>query len=60
MVGAFSREIDVPFLDLLPVLRREPHETLWVSPVDMHPNERAQALVAPSLAAFVAEGLALQ
>jgi hypothetical protein len=44
----------MPFLDLLPVLRGQHTEDLWVSPADMHPNERAQRIVAPALADFVA------
>ncbi|MBX7185817.1 MAG: hypothetical protein K1Y01_11795 [Vicinamibacteria bacterium] len=43
----------VPFLDLLPVLRGRESASLWVHPSDLHPNERAQALVAPVLADFV-------
>jgi hypothetical protein len=36
--------------DLLPVLRGRPTASLWVHPVDMHPNEIANRLVAESLA----------
>jgi hypothetical protein len=36
--------------DLLPVLRQRPTESLWVHPVDMHPNEVAHGLAAESLA----------
>jgi hypothetical protein len=35
--------------DLLPVLRQRPTESLWVHPVDMHPNEVAHGLAAESL-----------
>jgi len=52
-VAVFCREQGMPFLDLLPTLRGTPHEELWVSPDDMHPNERAQAIVAPILAEFL-------
>jgi lysophospholipase L1-like esterase len=58
LVAAFCAAEDLPCLDLLPMLRAVPHESLWVSPGDMHPNERAQQLVTPALAAFVAEALA--
>jgi len=44
----------MPFLDLLPALRGQRTADLWVSPADMHPNERAQRIVAPALADFVA------
>ena len=43
----------IPFLDLLPSLRGRDPASLWVHPSDLHPNERAQALVAPVLADFV-------
>jgi hypothetical protein len=39
-----------PAADLLPVLRARPTESLWVHPVDMHPNEVAHRLAAESLA----------
>ena len=38
-----------PQQDLWPVLRGERTESLWVHPVDMHPNEVAHRLVAESL-----------
>ena len=43
----------IPFLDLLPTLRGRDSASLWVHSSDLHPNERAQALVAPVLADFV-------
>ncbi len=43
----------VPFLDLLPTLRGRDSSSLWVHSSDLHPNERAQALVAPVMADFV-------
>ena len=42
----------IPFLDLLPTLRGRDSASLWVHTNDLHPNERAQALVAPVLADF--------
>jgi len=45
--------IGIPFLDLLPTLRGRDSASLWVHSSDLHPNERAQALVAPVLADFV-------
>lgn len=44
--------IGIPFVDLLPALRGRDSASLWVHPSDLHPNERAQALVAPILADF--------
>jgi len=43
----------IPFLDLLPALKGRDSASLWVHSSDLHPNERAQALVAPVLADFV-------
>jgi len=39
--------------DLLPVLRGRPPSSLWVHPVDMHPNELANRLAAESVAPLV-------
>jgi lysophospholipase L1-like esterase len=43
----------IPRHDLLPVLAGRPSESLWVHPVDMHPNEIAHRLAAESLAPVV-------
>ncbi|MBM4061737.1 MAG: hypothetical protein FJ265_11680 [Planctomycetes bacterium] len=59
-VAGFCAQEGIDLLDLLPALRGEPQESLWVSPGDMHPNERAQQLVAPMLAVFLAGGLGLR
>ncbi len=55
LVGDFCREHGIPLCDLLPALRGQPTRELWVSPCDMHPNERAQQLVTATLAAFLAD-----
>lgn len=52
-LAVFCRQENLALLDLLPVLRGEPEERLWVSPDDMHPNEHAQQVVAPALAEFL-------
>jgi GDSL-like lipase/acylhydrolase family protein len=39
----------IPQVDLLPALRGRPTESLWVHPVDMHPNEVAHRLAAEAL-----------
>lgn len=44
--------IGVPFLDLQPTLRGRDPASLWVHSSDLHPNEKAQALVSPVLADF--------
>jgi lysophospholipase L1-like esterase len=45
----------IAHLDLLPALRGRPSESLWVHPVDRHPNELAQRLVAEALTPEVAK-----
>jgi hypothetical protein len=45
--------MDIPFVDLLDVLKGRDSASLWVHSSDLHPNEIAQALVAPVLADFV-------
>lgn len=42
----------IPFVDLLHALRGRDSASLWVHPSDLHPNEAAQALVAPVFAEF--------
>ncbi len=42
----------IPFVDLLPTLRGRDSASLWVHSSDLHPNEKAQALVAKVLAEF--------
>ncbi|MBK8099199.1 MAG: hypothetical protein IPK26_18985 [Planctomycetes bacterium] len=60
LVVEFCQAEGIPCLDLLPTFQGQPAESLWVSPADMHPNERAQDLAAPTLAAFVADVLDLR
>jgi hypothetical protein len=45
----------IPHLDLLPAMAGRPDETLWVSPLDRHPNELAHRLAAVALAPVVRE-----
>lgn len=59
-VAEFCKAEGIAHLDLLPLLKQQPQESLWVSPGDMHPNEHAQELVAPALATFLAAGLGLR
>lgn len=54
----FCQREGLPLLDLLPTFALQEQESLWVSPADMHPNERAQQLAAPVIAAFCSEQLA--
>lgn len=55
LVAAHCRELGLPFLDLLPVLKGggQPSSRLWVTPADMHANTRAQEIVRPAIAEFV-------
>jgi hypothetical protein len=53
----FLLKSGIPHRDLLPVLRGRRSESLWVYPVDMHPNEIADRLAAETLAPAV-RGLA--
>jgi len=48
-IARFCLEAGIPQQDLWPVLRGERTESLWVHPVDMHPNEVAHRLAAESL-----------
>jgi lysophospholipase L1-like esterase len=48
-VARFCVSAGIPRHDLLPVLQGRPTESLWVHPVDMHPNELAHRLAAESL-----------
>lgn len=48
-IARFCLAAGIPQYDLLPVLRARPTESLWVHPVDMHPNEIAHRLAAESL-----------
>ena len=42
-------EEDVPFLDLLPVLRKYEPSSLWVSPEDPHANAKANGIIAEAI-----------
>jgi lysophospholipase L1-like esterase len=48
-VGAFARKSGIPFHDMLPALRGHRTSSLWIHPVDMHPNEIGHRLAAESL-----------
>jgi hypothetical protein len=59
LVGAFCREHEIPFLDLLPTFRGQDTPSLWVSPADYHGNHIAHELATPPITAFVADLLGL-
>lgn len=53
-IAAFLDAAGIPRHDLLPALRGREDESLWVHPVDRHPNEIGHRLAAESLAPVVA------
>ena len=52
-VSRFCVAAGIPWHDLRPALRGRPTPSLWVHPVDMHPNDLAHRLAAESLAPVV-------
>lgn len=54
-VSRFCVAAGIPWHDLRPALRGRATSSLWVHPVDMHPNEIAHGLAAESLAPVVAD-----
>ena len=52
-VSRFCLAAGIPWHDLRPALRAHPTSSLWVHPVDMHPNDVAHKLAAESLAPVV-------
>ena len=48
----------LPTLDLLPAFRGEDAPSLWVSPLDQHPNERGHEIAAEAILPFVRSLLA--
>jgi hypothetical protein len=48
-IARFCLSAGIPRHDLLPALQGRPTESLWVHPVDMHPNDVAHRLAAESL-----------
>jgi hypothetical protein len=53
VIAAFLDSAGIARHDLLPALRGRTDESLWVHPVDRHPNEIAHRLAAESLAPVV-------
>lgn len=54
-IAEYWRYHDVPLLDLTDVLREHADESLVVSRIDAHPNERAQQLAAEAMWQFLRE-----
>ncbi|HEY3119916.1 MAG TPA: hypothetical protein VGL15_04790, partial [Vicinamibacteria bacterium] len=57
-IARFCLSAGISRLDLRPALRGRPTESLWVHPVDHHPNDLAHRLAAESLAPAVRHQLA--
>jgi len=54
-VASFARAEGFPTHDLLDAFRGEDAASLWISPLDQHPNPRGHAIAAASLEPFVAK-----
>lgn len=52
-VAAACRAMGAPYLDLTPVLAREPDRALWLHPTDHHPDPLAHRIAADAIAPFV-------
>ena len=49
LIAELAKTQGVPFLDLLPAVKEEDPMSLWVTPTDAHPNEKAGKLFASEL-----------
>jgi hypothetical protein len=52
-IEAFCHDHDIPVFSLLPTFMHRHAPSLWVSPLDQHPNERAHALAADAISDFL-------
>lgn len=59
-VAATCTRLGLPYHDLLPILGGRPSESLWVHPVDRHPNEIANRLAGESLVPVARQLMASQ
>lgn len=57
-LAALAGSMSVPFIDLLPSIAAFKPETLWVSPMDAHPNNRATEAFTATLEAALRNTLA--
>jgi lysophospholipase L1-like esterase len=48
-IARACRVANIPFVDVLPALQGQHPSSLWVHEVDLHPNERAHALIASGI-----------
>ena len=49
LIAKQAEDFNVPFVDLLPMVKNEDPRSLWVSPTDAHPNGKAGNLFARGL-----------
>jgi lysophospholipase L1-like esterase len=60
VVRDFCSKEEIPMHDLLPCFSGRDPQQFWVDPCDEHPNEKANALVAPAIARFLIESGAVR
>ena len=48
-IESIARETDTPFLDLLPRFQGQDTESMWMSPEDVHGNDKAAVLAADAI-----------
>jgi hypothetical protein len=53
VVEAFCRDHDIPVLCLLPTFMHKDAPSLWISPLDQHPNEQGHVLAADAVYGFL-------
>lgn len=53
VVDAFCRDHDIPVLCLLPTFMHKDAPSLWISPLDQHPNEHGHTLAADAIYGFL-------
>jgi len=58
LVATFCATEQIELVDILPSLRDIPHEDLWVTPADMHPNPKCHRLATAAIHRAVAAALA--
>ncbi len=52
-LAALAKELDVPYLDLLDSVANEDPASLWVTPPDPHPNNKAHRIFADAIRQWV-------
>ena len=52
-VEMVATENKIPFVDLLPTIANEDPQSLWVSPTEAHPNEKANEVFAKEISSYL-------